>query len=132
MILDIKVDMEPVNTLLKRLGVDPTGDVQRAVTQNISNRMFKYIPHRSGVLEKSKMVTSPTTIEVNQPYAAYQYAGKVMVGPPPKVATDRPLNYNTSKKPLAGPLWDRRMMAAEGDKIVAETQAYINRKAGSK
>lgn len=128
--LEIKIDMKPINDVLKRLGVDPTGDVQSEVTKNISNRLFKYIPHRSGVLRKSKFITSPTTIGVNQPYAAYQYFGKVMVGPPPKVATDRPLRYNTSGKPLAGPLWDKRMMAAEGKQIAAEIQAYVNRKAG--
>ncbi len=124
----IKVEMQPVNRIVTRLGVDKQGDVQMQLTRIISNRIYKYIPRRGGVLEKSKYITSPTTIEVIQPYAAYQYFGKVMVGPPPKVATDKDLTYDTTKKALAGPKWDQRMMAAEGAAICAEIQAYVDRR----
>ena len=139
----IKVEMKPVNTILKRLGVTQDGDVQREVTKNISNRLYKYIPKCGGVLEKSKYITSSTTIEVIQPYATYQYYGELMVDPVtgsswaksehgPKVRTGIPLKHNTSDKPLAGPFWDKRMMNAEGAQIAAETQEYINRKAGKR
>ena len=124
----IKVQMQPVNRIVSRLGVNPNGDVQMQATRIISDHLYKYIPRRGGVLEKSKYITSPTTIEVIQPYAAYQYFGKVMVGPPPKVATDKDLTYDTTKKALAGSKWDKRMMANEGTVIRAEIQAYVNRR----
>ena len=124
----IKVEMKPVNRIVSRLGVDPNGDVQMQATRIISDRLYKYIPKRGGVLEKSKYITSPTTIEVIQTYATYQYFGKVMVGPPPKVATNKDLTYDTSKKALAGPFWDQRMMAAEGAVIASEIQTYVNRR----
>lgn len=132
MSVKVKVNMEPVNRIVTRLGVNPTGDVQMQATRIISDRLYKYIPRRGGVLEKSKYITSPTTIEVIQPYAAYQYFGKVMVGPPPKVATDKDLTYGTTKKALAGPKWDKRMMVNEGAAIAAELQEYIDRKAGKR
>lgn len=139
----IKVNMKPVNTILTRLGIDKNGDVQRHVTQNVSNRLYKYIPRRGGVLEKSKYITSNTTIEVIQPYATYQYYGELMVDPVtrsswaksehgPKVRTGIPLKYNTSEKALAGPKWDQRMMAAEGAQIAKELQTYVDRKAGKR
>lgn len=146
----IRVEMKPVNTIVARLGVNKTGDVQRFVTESISRRMTRYMPFRSGVMAtKLKFVKSPTEIEVLGPYARMMYYGKVMVdsktgkGPMniPGVGlrfrkgatlklTGRDLEYDKSKNPQAGPYWDRRMMAAEGGQVRSETQAYINRKAG--
>lgn len=146
----VKVTMKPVNTILTRLGVNKTGDVQRFVTETVNRRITRYMPYRTGVLStKLKFVKSPTEIEVLGPYARVTYYGKVMVnaktgkGPMniPGVglrfrkgavlkATDRDMEYDKTKNPKAGPYWDRRMMAAEGGQIAAEAQAYVNRKAG--
>lgn len=148
----IKVDMKPVNTILKRLGVTPDGDVQLFVTKTVSHRMTRYMPYRSGVLaDNKKKIKSPTEILVDGPYVHYQYEGVVWVDPVthaagfltangwrsrkhvPKVETSRPLDYDHSKNPEAGPHWDRRLMAAEGDAIAADVQEYIDgRKAGNK
>ena len=144
----IKVDIKPVSSILTRIGVDKDGDVQMQTTRIINKRLTRYMPYRTGALAtKLKYIKSPTEIEVIAPYARYQYYGKVMVnaktgkGPAliPGVgyrykegtvlkATDRDLQYDTTKNPEAGPFWDRRMMAAEKDAIVADIQEYIRRK----
>ena len=131
----IKVKMKPVNVILARLGVDKNGEVQKFVTNDINKRITRYMPFRTGALAtKLKYIKSPTEIEVNAPYAHYQYAGKVRVnaktgkGPAliPGVgyryrkgtvtnATNRNLVYDKAKHTLAGPNWDKRLMAAEGD-----------------
>ena len=129
----VKVSMKPVNTILTKLGVDKTGDVQMQTTRIINQRITRYMPFRSGVLAtKLKHIKSPSEIEVVGPYARYQYYGKVMVGRAPKTVTDKPLNYSRHKNPQAGPFWDRRLMAAEGKQIAAEVQKYVNRKAGKR
>lgn len=148
MAVKVKVDMKPVNTIIARLGLNETGDVQKQVTGIINHRITRYMPYRSSALatktkfvakgdprhlsEEKKHITSPTTIIVEGPYAAYQYYGKVMVGKAPKVATDKPLTYSRHKNPLAGPKWDKRLMAAEGAQIAHEIQTYIDRKAGKR
>lgn len=143
----VKVQMKPVSTILRRLGVQPDGDVQKQTTRVISNRMTKYMPYRSGALAtKLKIIANPTEIHVLGPYAKYQYYGVVMVDPKtgaagflteegwrsrrgvPKVVTSRSLNYDKTKNPQAGPFWERRMMAAEGEQIAREIQAYVNRR----
>lgn len=127
----VKVEMRPVNVILNRLGVGADGDVQMQVTRIINQRITRYMPYRTGVLAtKLKHIKSPTEIEVLGPYAGYQYFGKVMVGPPPKVVTDRDLVYTKTKNPLAGPFWDRRMMQAEGKQIANEIQRYVDRRRG--
>ena len=62
------------------------------------------------------------------PYARYQYYGKVMEGPAPRRVTDRPLNYDKTKNPQAGPYWERRLMAAEGEQIGKDLADYITRR----
>lgn len=127
----VKVEMRPVNVILSRIGVDPDGDVQMQTTRIINQRITRYMPFRTGVLAtKLKHIKSPTEIEVLGPYARYQYYGKVMVGPPPKVVTNRDLVYTKTKHPLAGPFWDRRMMQAEGKQIAREIQRYVNKRSG--
>ena len=144
----IRVEMKPIATILTRLGVNKTGDVQMQLTRIINKRITRYMPFRSGALAtKLKYIKSPTEIVVNAPYARYQYYGKAMVnsktgkGPAliPGVGfryrkgttlkvTDRDLEYDTTKNPRAGPFWDKRMMAAEKGAIVSDIQAYVRRK----
>lgn len=150
----IKVNMKPINVIVARLGVKKSGDVQLFVTSTINRRITRYMPYRSSALStKLKLIKSPTEIEVLGPYARYQYYGKVMVDPVtgaagfldkdgqwksrrnvPKARTGRDLDYTQSRNhnPRAGPFWDRALMAAEGRQIVAEVQAYIDRKAGKR
>ena len=148
--LRVKIDLASTQQMIKNLGLNAIGDVQKFVTHNINRRMTKYMPFRTGVLAtKLKHVASPTTILVLGPYAKYQYYGKVMVnsvtGKGPGYiedvgyryrkgtilkVTERDLEYSTRKNAMAGPFWDRRLMEFEGEVIAAETQAYIARRRG--
>jgi len=95
----IQVDMVPVNTIMKRLGVTPDGDVQLFVTKMVNHRIVRYMPFSSGVmatktkflsgipapseghLTDKREVISPTEIYIPGPYAHYQYVGKKWVDP---------------------------------------------------
>ena len=123
----VQVKMKPVNTILRRMGVKPDGDVQIFVTNTVNRRITRYMPFRSGALAtKLKHIKSATEIEVLGPYARYQYYGKVMEGPAPKAVTDRDLKYDKTKNPLAGPFWDRRLIANEGAQIAGEVRRYVS------
>lgn len=147
----IKVDMAPVQQVMKRLGVTPEGDVQRFVTNMVNHRITRYMPFRSGVIatktkipgsehlaEGRKKITSPTEITVLGPYAHFQYHGKVWIYPPTgstwapkygkKVETNHDLTYDKNKNPQAGPFWDRSLIAAEGAAMAADVQEYINKR----
>lgn len=137
----IKVDMAPVRTIMKGLGVTAQGDVQRFHTANVRRRIQKYMPYRSGATIKLMIVQSPVDepfIHVDVPYAHFQYEGKVWIYPPTgstwapkygmKEKTDRDLTYDKSKNPQAGPHWDRRLIAAEGVQMAAELQDYVKRR----
>ena len=144
----VKVEMPSVDQLIRRVGLDEHGAVQRQLTADVNSRIGKYMPHLTGVMEtKLKYISSDTEITVAAPYAKYQYYGKVMVnaktgkGPAniPGVGlrykkgttlkvTDRPLEYTKTPNPLAGPYWDRALVASEGEALAADLQAYIDRR----
>ena len=144
---EVKIQMPSVATLCKKHGLDPDGAVQNFFTNTINRRIGKYMPHLTGTLEtKLKFVASNTEIDVVGPYARYQYYGVKMVnaktgkGPffikgvgfryrkgTTLKPTNIPLNYTKTFNPEAGPFWDRRLLAAEKDKIEQEMQAYVKR-----
>lgn len=125
----IRVETKPVNTIITKLGVGRNGDVQLVVTLAVNQRIGRYMPHLSGVLEtKLKHITGDAEITVLGPYARYQYYGKAMEGLAPMTVTDRDLHYTQTFNPLAGPFWDRRLIASEGKQIAADVQTYVKRK----
>lgn len=152
----ITVNMKPVSQVMKKLGVDKRGDVQRNFTQMAANRIEKYLPYRTGMFAKAMFMNiTPTTITHPGPYARFLYYGKLMVDPVtgaagyfnkkkdqwqsrtkaphvPKVESNRPITYSTHKNAQAGPFWDKRMMASEGDALQQEIQNYVNERSGKK
>lgn len=126
----MKIEMNPYSLILANHGLNKNGDVQRFHTSNIMRRMQKYMPYLTGT--SIKLMIKQTSLDTGQivlqePQARYLYYGKVMIGKAPKTVTDRDLNYTQKKNKLAGPFWDRRMWAAEGDVITRELQKYANR-----
>ena len=146
------VKCKSASQIIRAHGLDRNGDVQRAWTSIVDRRISRFMPYRSGALSsKLKYISGPAEITVRAPYAKYQYYGKVMVDPninaagfltkdgtwrsrkgAAKVLTDRNLTYDTSKNADAGPYWDRRLVAAEGDAMVQEIREYIRRREARK
>ena len=125
----VKVVIDSAAGILSRHGLDKNGDVQRFHTMNVNRRIGKYMPHLSGALEtKSKRISSGTEITIQAPYAQYQYHGVAMAGQAPKVLTRKALQYTKDFNPLAGPYWDRALVAAEGEALAEDLQAYIDRR----
>lgn len=126
----MKIEMKPYSLILSNHGLDKNGDVQRFHTNNVMRRMAKYMPYLTGA--SIKLMINQTSLDTGQivlkePQARYLYYGKVMIGKAPKTVTEKDLNYTKTKNNLAGPFWDRRMWAAEGDSIQRELQRYANR-----
>lgn len=142
--MKIKVKMKPAAQIVKRLGLDEKGDVQNHFTKIVSHRMTRYMPFRTGALStKLKRIKSPTEIEVQGPYAHYQYEGEIWGpnipkkengvidgywSPKIKYPTGRKLDQSKGKNDRSGSHWEKRVMAEEGKAIVADLQRYIDSK----
>ena len=146
---EIKVSMKPVEAVMKSHGLDAHGAVQRFHTMNALRRVVKYMPYRTGATIKLTQLQSPISgnaINTFVPYARFLHEGKLMVDPVTgaagfmtkngwrsrkgvkKVVSDRPITYTTTKNPLAGPFWGRRLMAEEGDAMLHDLKNYVRRR----
>ena len=149
--IDVSVKMNPTQKIIKRLGIDKSGDVQKFWTATVLRRIQRYMPFRTG--ETIRLTVAQTDINkpeivTDVPYAQMLYHGKVMVDSKTgvagfltddgwksrkgstKIPTGRDIQYTTTKNPEAGPYWDRRLKAAELPAMTKELQAYIDKKGG--
>ena len=129
--MKVKLKMNPVSKIIRDHGLNKSGDVQKFHTQNVSRRIQKYMPYRTGATIKLMIAQTDINkpeIVTDTPYAKYLFYGYAMEGKAPKRVTDRPLNYTKTKNPQAGPRWDRALVAAEGNALAADLRRYIKRK----
>lgn len=134
--------LKPISEIKAKLGLEPTGPVQKFFTQTCYNHMDKYVPRDTGDLASNVELTADS-ITYKSPYAHYMYEGRVMgpnipitmkgVSEPigwfspkgkPKYYTGKKITYHTAG---TGPHWDKRMKSAEMKQIVKEVQAFFNR-----
>ena len=108
------VKMQPISVIKARLGIEPNGKVQKFFTNTCYRYMDKYVPKDTGVL-REKVTIDSNSITYEQQYAHAQYIGEVNGG--------QVVNYTT---PGTGPYWDKRMVSAEIQDVVAEVQNYVN------
>ena len=127
----VKLNLPSADELIRSRGLDPEGKAQMFHTMNVNRRIGKYMAHLTGTLETKLHYRTSTEIVYVGPYAQYQYHGVAMAGTPPKVVTDKPLEYTKTFNPLAGPYWDRALVAAEGRALTEDLQRFIDRRNGN-
>ena len=109
------VKMKPTSVIKANLGIEHNGRVQKFFTNTCYRYMDKYVPKDNGVLRENVAIDS-NSITYEQQYAHTQYIGEVNGG--------QVVNYTT---PGTGPYWDKRMVSAEMQDVVAEVQNYVNK-----
>lgn len=112
------VQLDSLDKINKKLGIEPNGPVQKFFTNTCYKHMDKYVPMDLGLLREVVNVQDDS-ITYQQPYASYQYHGERKDG------SHKVYNYTT---PNTGPYWDKRMVSAEIDDVVKEVQDYVGGK----
>lgn len=137
MVSNINVDI-----ILRNKGLNANGRVQQFLISECDRYMVAYLPYRTGMQIKNRYTTIDGIV-YGGPYAKYLYYGKLMIDPMyhcggfqtlegwfsrkgvSKVLTNRDLNFDTTKNPLAGSLWDKRMWADHKQDILSATARLI-------
>lgn len=110
---NIKLQIDPADKILLKRSLNKNGAGQKFFTHEVRRMSQPYVPHLTGVLEKTA-VEKTDCIEYVQPYARRQYYennGK-----------------NRSKAPMAGKEWDKRMWADRGKEIVQSVADFCGGK----
>lgn len=151
--MKVKVVLPKASKIVRDKGLEADGAVQMFHTQNVLRRVKRYMPFVSGATYKITVLQTDIKkpfIVTDVPYGQYLYRGKVMVNSKtgkghaniPGVGyryrkgtilmpTGRDLKYNQTKNPMAGPFWDRTLVACEGLALVTDLQKFINRRSGN-
>lgn len=133
--VEIKQEKMKVNLAWKQtFGKDRTdrfSSAQKFVDSESIRLMVPYTPMLNGIMMKSPVlgtVIGSGHIYYLNPYARFQYYGKLMVSSvtgsafasmgEKKVLTDIDLVHNKSRHPLAGPFWFERMKSEKGALIL--------------
>lgn len=126
--MSVKVDL-PKAEILKRLGLGGTKEVQKYLASQVKRLCDPYVPMQQGNLKNTATIAADgSQIVYSQPYAHYQYYGKVMAGRAPKKYTGDDLTYHGA--PMRGPQWDKRMLLDKARDLEKSVEAYIKNKGG--
>ena len=120
-----RVDIKPINQILKRHGLQQDGEVNLFLRNEVERYSDSYIPFLKSTLKNNKSHPNSHSIKYNSPYARYQYYGKVMVGKAPKKVTNKDLKY--SGAPKRGAFWDKRMWNDRGKEICNNLEVFIKK-----
>ncbi len=100
--------------ICRKYGLGSSNAARKALAANVRRRCDKYVPFDVGTLKNTAQVAGDgSTVTYIQPYARKQYTT------PYRHSDPRRCQY-----------WDRAMMAAEGDAVVRELEAYIKGRPG--
>lgn len=117
--LTVNMQVPELHSVLKKLGADERGDVQKLVTRECFERVKGYMPRLTGELADNRTkVEDDSHIRTEGPHARFLFFGVTRLG--------LPVDYTTLANPNAGGHWDRRLAAAEGAAIAAKAQKYID------
>lgn len=124
MSVNVKVDI-PTDKILRDRGLGRDTGARKFLASEVKRFCAPYVPMQQGVLKNNVTIASDGShIVYTQPYAHYQYYGKVMGGRAPKHYTGDDLNYHGANR---GPNWDKRMLADKSKDLERSMDEYIKR-----
>ena len=110
-------------------------ELRYKINQKIAELCDPYVPYESGDLASNTVITDKG-ITYKQPYARYQYWGKLMLSPTgsafahtdeKKHPTGIPLSYSHAVHPLATSEWDKAMLRDKSATLNRAVGQYIRK-----
>lgn len=113
--------------ILKSRGLGGSTAARRHLANTVRRLSDPYVPMQQGTLKNTAQIDAEgKSITYSQPYARYQYHGKLMVGRAPKRLTNVDLHHHGA--PMRGAFWDKRMMQARGDEVIDDLAKFVGGK----
>lgn len=113
-----------VSKILASRGLGSSNKARKYIASEVKRLSDPYVPMQQGLLKNQAHIASDgSQLVYSQPYAHYQYYGKVMAGRAPKKYTGADLTYHGA--PMRGARWTERMLADKRNEIIKNVDAYI-------
>lgn len=117
----VKIDSKKI---LAERGLGSSNKVQKYLASEVARLSDPYVPMQQGMLKNQRTIAADgSQLVYTQPYAHYQYYGKVMAGRAPKKYTGDDLTYNGA--PMRGARWVERMLADKRAEIENNIEKFI-------
>ena len=125
MSVKVKVDINTAK-ILKSRGLGSDNSVRKYLASEVKRFCDPYVPMQQGLL-KNQTTIAPDGSQLiyTQPYAHYQYYGKVMTGRAPKQYTGDDLTYHGANR---GAQWEKRMLADKSRELEQSVEAFIKKR----
>lgn len=121
--VDINIDK---NKILVSHGLGKSKVVQKMLASDVKRLSDPYVAMQQGDLKnRTTIAADGSELVYVQPYAHYQFYGKVMGGRAPKHYTGDSLTYNGA--PMRGAQWTTRMLADKRDELEKNVKEYIGK-----
>lgn len=126
--MKITVNIDTKKILAAR-GLGSSDKVRKYLASEVKRLSDPYVPKQQGILKNNAHISSDgSQLVYTQPYAHYQYYGKVMAGRAPKKYTGDDLTYHGA--PMRGARWTERMLADKRNEIENNVEIYIKQLGG--
>ncbi len=141
--MSVKVSIKlNVGDILRKRGLGDSDGARTYLAERVRARSDPYVPMQQGTLKNTAQISpGGTQVIYKQPYAHYQYKGKVM-GPNVllkvgwrsmarkggKRYTGGNLTIRKQDTGLRGPEWDKRMLANHRGDLEKDVAAYVGGK----
>lgn len=135
--INVTLDID-AEKILRERGLGESNRVQQVLASEVKRQADPYVPMQQGILKNTAQDSEDgSEIVYNQPYAKYQYYGKVMrdangrafYGGAPKHVTDEDIQYHDDGTGLRGAHWIERMMADKKEEILDTVAREVGGKA---
>lgn len=124
--MSVKVDINTAK-ILKSRGLGSDNGVQKYLASEVKRLSDPYVPMQQGLLKnRATIAADGSQLIYTQPYAHYQYYGKVMAGRAPKEYTGDDLTYHGA--PMRGPQWEKRMLADKSKQLEQSVETFIKKR----
>ncbi len=145
--LNVKVEMNDANKIIKDHGLDDNGKVTEFLRDTVYRLYEPYVPRENGNLYKQVIYPNKHSIKHTVSYAHAMYKGNIFISPKlkvsgvvinvkgnqrwwsPKGETKIKTNqkYNYQGAPKRGAEWDKRMMNDRGQEVCKDVENFIKR-----
>lgn len=124
--MSVKVDINAAK-ILKSRGLGSDNGVQKYLASEVKRLSDPYVPMQQGPLKNQTTIAADgSQLIYTQPYAHYQYVGKVMAGRAPKEYTGDDLTYHGA--PMRGPQWEKRMLADKSKQLEQSVETFVKKR----